>query len=1002
MGADNREITITLSAKNLTHAEFTKARTELAGLSDAADKAGKSAGGLGGFFRQAGAQMAGMLSASAVMGAVSAGFSAIGGAAIGMNADLEKSTLQFGTLMGDAGKAQAHVRDLFEFAKKTPFETGPIIAASKHLETFGGAALNNMKNLTLLGDAAAATGAPIEDLGFWVGRMYSNLAAGKPVGEAIARLTELGVISPETARQLEGVAASGKSVEEKFAVMQAGLGKFEGAMVAQANTWSGLTSSISDAVNIMMADALKPLFDLLKTGAQIALAALGSEGLGRAFTGLRDSIAGTLGTSTDGGAGLVKGFINGLLSGVDLGLAALGLFGQGWGGIKAVVYGAGAVITQTVSNMLAGFVALVDGAAKIPGIGDKFRGAAEGLHAAKDFADSLTLGFKDLTAEAWNAAQGHDTFGVAIAGARDLVGTLQQEIAKATIAQDDHAAATNRAAATKSGYIAKTKEQIQADKEAAKEHEKFVESVSFMGTAAGNWRNWQPLAVGALDSSTRAANEFTATFQRTITAIDASGRAWEPFKAAAKSAGAELTKLHNSSTSFSGTFSTAMQGLPKVMLGAIQGGGDVGKSVGASLGGSLGDWAGKAAGPALGNMFGKTIGGAVGTMFGPVGTMIGGFLGNKIGGLAASVFGKVFGGEGKKVNDMRDDFVAASGGIAALDAKAHAAGLTLDRLLKAKKVDDFKAAVEELNKAFGQSEADTALAREAMEEWGISAKDAGQKFAQADMDKTANAMLAKLKAATAAGVDLTAIVNNAGDDFGKMVTQAIKTGTTISNEFRPVLAAMIENGTLIDENGEKFTDLGQIPFAEDLGSGIKELNLTMKELADFFMHGMKDAIGNATSAGINFGDAVKKSIQAIPTNIQIEVDGVYNPPNIDGAAPGYDVGTLGRHGTYFVDYPQRGRAAILHNREAVITEDQAPGFVADWLSRNGLMSAAGSRASAPAAPSVGTLNVLVENKPDGTATARLIDDAEAFRRQHNRLSRAGLLSMPARSVVVGV
>ena len=48
-----------------------------------------------------------------------------GGAAIGMNSDLETSTLQFETLMGDADKAAEHVASLFDFAAKTPFETGP-------------------------------------------------------------------------------------------------------------------------------------------------------------------------------------------------------------------------------------------------------------------------------------------------------------------------------------------------------------------------------------------------------------------------------------------------------------------------------------------------------------------------------------------------------------------------------------------------------------------------------------------------------------------------------------------------------------------------------------------------------------------------------------------------------------------------------------------------------------------------------------------------------------
>src|SRR5206468_2629668 len=86
------------------------------------------------------------------------------------NASLETAQLQFKILMGSADKAQEHVRELFEFAKATPFEAGPIIQASRQLEVMGGAALNTKANLTLIGDAAAGVSAPIQEVANWVGR----------------------------------------------------------------------------------------------------------------------------------------------------------------------------------------------------------------------------------------------------------------------------------------------------------------------------------------------------------------------------------------------------------------------------------------------------------------------------------------------------------------------------------------------------------------------------------------------------------------------------------------------------------------------------------------------------------------------------------------------------------------------------------------------------------------------------------------------------------------
>jgi hypothetical protein len=175
-------------------------------------------GGLGDSLRPVGAIAGGAL--LGIGAAAVGGFGLAMGAAIDMNASLEQSTMQFTTLMGDADMAAEHVANLFEFGAKTPFETGPIITASKHMQIFGGEALNSMENLTLVGDSAAAVGAPIDEVAFWVGRLYSNLQSGQPFGEAAARLQELGIMAPQTKAELEGLQAAGASGEEVFGAFQ--------------------------------------------------------------------------------------------------------------------------------------------------------------------------------------------------------------------------------------------------------------------------------------------------------------------------------------------------------------------------------------------------------------------------------------------------------------------------------------------------------------------------------------------------------------------------------------------------------------------------------------------------------------------------------------------------------------------------------------------------------------------------------------------------------------
>jgi len=186
------------------------------------------------------------------------GAAAVGGfglalkSSIGMNSQLEQSTMMFTTLMGDAQLAEDHVRSLFDFAAATPFETGPIIEASKHLQIFGGDALNTMDNLTLVGDAAAAVGAPIDEVAFWVGRMYSNLQAGQPFGEAAMRLQELGIMAPGTRQAMEDLQKTGADGATVWNEFTGAAGNFTGAMVMQSQSWTGLTSTIKDNISMEM------------------------------------------------------------------------------------------------------------------------------------------------------------------------------------------------------------------------------------------------------------------------------------------------------------------------------------------------------------------------------------------------------------------------------------------------------------------------------------------------------------------------------------------------------------------------------------------------------------------------------------------------------------------------------------------------------------------------------------------------------------------------------
>lgn len=219
------------------------------------------------------------------------GLQAIGGAVrgltggfVGMNATLETSTLQFESLFRDADRARDHVASLFRFAAETPFETGPIIEASRLLETFGA---SGEKNLRLVGDAAAATNQGIEEVGFWFGRAYSAIQAGRPFGESAARLQEMGILTGTARQRLEDLQEQGASTDEVWAELTGSFSRFDGAMIKQAGTFKGLTSTISDNVNLIAAAIGRPFFDrILKPGLGRLASFLSSPAVNKAAEGL--------------------------------------------------------------------------------------------------------------------------------------------------------------------------------------------------------------------------------------------------------------------------------------------------------------------------------------------------------------------------------------------------------------------------------------------------------------------------------------------------------------------------------------------------------------------------------------------------------------------------------------------------------------------------------------------------------------------------------------------
>ena len=198
----------------------------------------------------------------AALGGVTAAFAGIG-TAISKAAEVEGLQTAFIPLLGSADEAKARIEELSRFAASTPFELTEIAKASKVLETLTRGALSTGEGLTLVGDVASATNVPFSEISATIGRLYDGLQSGRPVGEAMARLQELGAISGETRARLEELSASGAN-QEAWETAEQALGRFSGSMQLQSGTWNGLLSTLSDNISMALAQFGEPILQTLK------------------------------------------------------------------------------------------------------------------------------------------------------------------------------------------------------------------------------------------------------------------------------------------------------------------------------------------------------------------------------------------------------------------------------------------------------------------------------------------------------------------------------------------------------------------------------------------------------------------------------------------------------------------------------------------------------------------------------------------------------------------
>lgn len=190
---------------------------------------------------------------------ISAGIGVLTGVLLKKAGDIEQVSIAFETMLGSAEKAEQLLKDITEFAAKTPFQLTGLIDNTKKLVAFGIEAEEVIGIMEVLGNIAAGVGKDkLPSIVRAFGKIRTKgkagmeelnilLEAGVPVLDALAE--KYGIATSEVFKLVSAGKVSFKDLQAALTGLATGSGKFAGLMEKQSKSFLGIISNILDVID---------------------------------------------------------------------------------------------------------------------------------------------------------------------------------------------------------------------------------------------------------------------------------------------------------------------------------------------------------------------------------------------------------------------------------------------------------------------------------------------------------------------------------------------------------------------------------------------------------------------------------------------------------------------------------------------------------------------------------------------------------------------------------
>lgn len=185
----------------------------------------------------------------------------------------EQLDVSFETMLGSAEKADKLLKDLLQFAAKTPFEIKEIGGVAKQLLAVGIESEKVLPTLKSLGDVAAGLSVPVSRLALNYGQIKTQVRlTGRELRDfsiaGVPLLAELAKTLGKTEQEIKAMVSAGKiefpAVEQAFKNMSSSGGRFANLMIKQSATLGGMWSNFKDLITLTVKEYSTQLLPMFK------------------------------------------------------------------------------------------------------------------------------------------------------------------------------------------------------------------------------------------------------------------------------------------------------------------------------------------------------------------------------------------------------------------------------------------------------------------------------------------------------------------------------------------------------------------------------------------------------------------------------------------------------------------------------------------------------------------------------------------------------------------